>query len=586
VAPVDVAPGATRVAVDVGVGTGAGTDSGRAIGLNCAGAGDCNGVYPVAVALRRADGTVAGRLNTFLTYAASPSPDPLRVAVVLPVGTAVRFAPDAANAARALRAPSPAAVTALAGLIHTVAGRPTVPTTVLVDPHTVQGLTATGSAEGRQALLTLGALSQNPSVTEFPAVPFVPVDLGALAGAGLTGEIVYQMAVGALVLGRAGIHTDATASTAVVRGGVTSSLATGLSDATLARVVVPDTALAGDPGRFGVAQPFSLSLGRSTTVAAAASDSGLAAHFAAAGRDPVLAAQQALADLAFIESEEPGARQPRGVVAVAPGTPPLDPLFVDTLLAGLASNPDVRAVTLEQFFAQVPVGGNGEPATRQASAPAATSGVSDAAAGAISRARQRNDAFHSAVLGSPPVLARLDALLLAAEAEQLGSAGRDAAIATYERALGTELSAVRLSSLTVTLTQRTGRIPITFLSSAPYALTGDIALTSGKFEFPQGSNRPGFLISRSTNVLPMEVEARTSGDLPLAVTLTAPRNDPGALPLVIARGQLTVRSTATSVVGVVLTLLAVGVLLVWWVRTWRRGRAGRGGRAGHAGLRR
>ena len=73
----------------------------------------------------------------------------------------------------------------------------------------------------------------------------------------------------------------------------------------------------------------------------------------------------------------------------------------------------------------------------------------------------------------------------------------------------------------------------------------------------------------------MEVQARTSGDLPLEVTLTAPKTDVGAVPLVIAHGQLTVRSTATSVVGVILTLLAIAVLLAWWVRTWRRGRAAR-----------
>ena len=70
----------------------------------------------------------------------------------------------------------------------------------------------------------------------------------------------------------------------------------------------------------------------------------------------------------------------------------------------------------------------------------------------------------------------------------------------------------------------------------------------------------------------MEVEARTSGVLPLQVTLVAPRTDPGAPPLVIAHGRLTVRSTATSVVGVVLTLLAIAVLAAWWIRTWRRGR--------------
>ena len=53
--------------------------------------------------------------------------------------------------------------------------------------------------------------------------------------------------------------------------------------------------------------------------------------------------------------------------------------------------------------------------------------------------------------------------------------------------------------------------------------------------------------------------------------------------LVIAQGQLTVRSTATSIVGIVLTAAALVVLLAWWARTWQAGRrkkrAARGRRA-------
>ena len=66
----------------------------------------------------------------------------------------------------------------------------------------------------------------------------------------------------------------------------------------------------------------------------------------------------------------------------------------------------------------------------------------------------------------------------------------------------------------------------------------------------------------------MTAQARTSGDrLPGRVTLRTP--DGG---LVISRAVLTVHSTEISIVGVALTVLAGLVLLVWWVRTWRRSR--------------
>jgi hypothetical protein len=43
----------------------------------------------------------------------------------------------------------------------------------------------------------------------------------------------------------------------------------------------------------------------------------------------------------------------------------------------------------------------------------------------------------------------------------------------------------------------------------------------------------------------------------------------------LSSGQVSVRSTATSVVGVVLSLGAVAVLLVWWLRTSRKRRSDR-----------
>lgn len=77
-------------------------------------------------------------------------------------------------------------------------------------------------------------------------------------------------------------------------------------------------------------------------------------------------------------------------------------------------------------------------------------------------------------------------------------------------------------------------------------------------------------VDHPTNSVQVEVRARTSGDLPLAFTLTS-RNGG----LLIEHGRLTVRSTATSLVGIVLTLVAAVVLLGWWARTWARGRRGR-----------
>ena len=118
---------------------------------------------------------------------------------------------------------------------------------------------------------------------------------------------------------------------------------------------------------------------------------------------------------------------------------------------------------------------------------------------------------------------------------------------------------------TVTFTARQAAIPVTVLSSAPYPVTVVVSLASDKFRFPDGSTRQLVLVHPTTSVR-VTAEARTSGDrLPIDVTLHTPDGQ-----LLLAHTVLTVHSTSISFVGIALTALAAAVLLLWWVRTWRR----------------
>ncbi len=124
---------------------------------------------------------------------------------------------------------------------------------------------------------------------------------------------------------------------------------------------------------------------------------------------------------------------------------------------------------------------------------------------------------------------------------------------------------------TVTLTSQRGRVPVTITSTAPYPITGTLTLTSDKLTFPNGQSQRVTLGPR-TNVVYVNVETRASGLFKVAIAVTSPAGG-----LVLTSGQVSVRSTATSVVGVVLTVGAVVVLVVWWLRTSRKRRAQRRG---------
>ena len=402
------------------------------------------------------------------------------------------------------------------------------------------------------------------------------------AGAGLTGEIGAQLARGTALLGAAGLHptpgTWVDTSSDFTSGDATA-LGDGLQAAHADHLVLDDTNLAPvptgptAPKNLTFAQPFSLAVGHGRHVAAAAANSQVDALFTADPGDPVLAANQMIAALEFIHFENAyEIRRPRdrrgtaGVVATFGGV-------VTTLLTEMAGNPVLSPVTLSQFFAQVPQGGNGEPAARhlQAGAPAKS---------------ERHRGRHGAAPGHgarPPHLVQ-------------PGRGRASAPRGVRRAVGPAAghrepvvrpgpARRRARRLHPTLRRRgqpglPGRPEHHHLHLAHRVHPGLGALlgaVSGEGR-PVVEQRQVRLPRRQTRArspstsptTPVRIQARsvTSGDrLPVEVTLTTPDGQ-----LVIARAALTVHSTSISIVGIALTALAALVLLVWWARTWRKGR--------------
>jgi len=546
--------------------------------LDClaTGPGSCTGVYPVTVDLLKpsAGGRAAlvggSSFTTYLTYAASRSRTPLDFAWVVPVSAPLSIRTTSVNPATAVRQPSSAETAALEGLVSTLAAHPSVPVTVAASPQTLQSLAASGS-RGSQAVDELASMSTgNPTNRQFLAEPYAPINLGALAGGGEGGEIAAQAKLGQALDRSFGVETPDRYRTWVATGTVGADLRTGMSQPSVgaSRVVIPDADLSPPRDNEGTwASAFTISLGRGSPVTAAASDGELAAHFTADRADPALEATQLLADLAMIHFEAPNTPVPRGVVAVPPSAWTPSRMFDSEVLAGLTTNPIVHGTTLNGYFSAFSAVLASTPPTRRL----ADGGSGPVLAGTIARrvtaARLRITYFADSVLGNPPVKAQLDELLLDAESDELMPSAQLAGVRTVEKVLTAQLSQVQLATArSITLTARTGLVPVTIESSAPYTVVGVLELSGGRFVFPHGSTRP-MTLDHATNPVRIDVEARTSGDLPLAVNFLSPTGK-----LRIASGRLTVRSTATSVVAVVLTVIALLVLFGWWLLTWRDSR--------------
>ena len=537
------------------------------------------GVFPVRITLvDTAGGAVLGSFTTHLVYTDAPaSTQRLRVAVVLPLQItrsasrapspeALLTSPDAA-----LAAPSVASVDALEATVATIATQhQTVPVTLQVSGQTVD-LLAGGSHPSTVAQLT--QLASSPQVHQLTAAPFTPVDAAALVNQGLAPELALQVARGVEAVDAA---TGRTAPSPVAGLGpwITGDGLDAATIATLAgdgfhQIVLPTAAWTSVPEFGSTTQPFALSGVRGTTVTAMAADDDLTARFTSSPGDPVLAAHQLVAELAQLYYERPNGITPRAVLAVAPTTWTADPAFVDALLGALGGNPVVQAMTVSQVFALFP-----SPAPcRTTCRPTGANGTGVPAA-AVRTQRIRVNGFADATAGAHSLAQQLGDLVLGGEAQGLRPAQQSAVLANAGLAVDAQLGQLLVEGdQTVTLTASSGLVPVTIYSGARYPVTGTMTLSSDKLLFPNGETQWStsvVLQPHHSNVIPVRVRSRTSGDSRLDISLRSPDGT-----LHLAAGELTVHSTSSSVVGVVLTVGALVVLAIWWFRTSVRRRAAR-----------
>jgi len=326
------------------------------------------------------------------------------------------------------------------------------------------------------------------------------------------------------------------------------------------------------PGPLTTAAPFGLEPTTSLTpspVAAVANDTPLAGTLAGTA-PPALRAQRLLAGLALTALEAPATT--RAVVVVNPdGFDAAAPLL-DAVLAGLTGNPWLAPTTVSGVFSGVPPARIGDVRSVQPS-PASTPAVSERSYRA---AQTRLGAFGSLVPAGDPRLARGARLLLSSLSTQWpppnGAALARAELAGVDGTVTDFLARIRVPAPgTITLTARSGEVPITFRNDTGQPVRVLVGLSSHKLDFPSGGARLVALPPRSTTVR-FDVRSRTSGTFPLVMSVKSADGT-----LLIAEGKFKVRSTVVSSVGLALAIGAAGFLATWWafdIRRRRRARAG------------
>lgn len=528
---------------------GAPTRTKRAIFLNCT-TGSCGGVYPVTLSLSDRSGGSLAHLTTFLTYVAQAPMHPLRVATIF------SLTPTASMPATI----QPKKLRAFATLIGHIRSHTNIGTSLVVGGATLRALQNAGVG-GRRVLNSLSSFSTSAPMSEVVASTYVPIDPGVVAASLGQSAISDQRAATVQLLNRR--HIAASTSTYVGSATFSASSASALVEAGVNRGVIPGSDFSPSYGSSTSSGPFSVELAKSVkgvrSIELLGIDTLSREDFSGGGA--VIAANRLLADLALTYFERPNTTTTRGIVVSPPVGWVPSHRFDETFFTAFAQAPVLSAVSMSNYFSQIPVQGV-RRLTQTSAQPFMGSRISQ-----IQTQLSRVTSFSSSVKSHRSVVDALRDDVLASESSSLSPSAVHSSLVLSQRALNAQLGLVRFSQVhSITLTAGTGWIPISIVSLAHYPISGTVTVSGDRFKYP---HRHVFSITldHASTTIRVDVIARSSGELPLTVTFRTLKGT-----VVIAEGRVSVRSTATSTVGLVLTLAALGVLLAWWARTARNRR--------------
>jgi hypothetical protein len=537
---------------------------------------DGGGVYPVDIVLAGPDGAVLHRLVTHLIRVPGQveSP-PLSVAVVVPIDAAPTLEADGAVEV------DPATRLQVATVGDALLEYPTVPLTLDPSPETIDSLARTGDPAAETLLRRLARGSAGRQVlggtwADLDVPSWVHTSLGI-------DPLAEQLAAGSAAVDEH-LEVRADRRTWVFDGPTTPQALARLAALGVDQVVIPDSGLVPlDANVFPVAltQPFEVETATGDLARAASADGGLTSHLGSTG-DPVLDAQHLLADLSVLYFDRPALT--RGVTVPLQPEVEIPPAFLSTLLDALGQPQRVlQPVTVDRLFAAVPDAGaggeadtSGVPLVRPLTpAPLADLGSYP---DDIALTRLTLAGYGSLVGPTEPQTLSLERLTLTSGDRAFDDSERSAYLAEVSNQIDATIAAIDApEDQTITLTARNGTIPLRIVNGNSVPASVLIQLESERLEFPDG-DRLEVTLPPGETTLDIRVETRASGAFPLDAAITSPD---GLLD--VTGTEYRVRSTALSGVGVVISIGAGLILLVWWLRhfrTLRRNRALVGSAAG------
>ncbi len=537
------------------------------------------GVYPVRIAvLDDDDNQLAVAVTHLIRLPPEGATTPLAVSLIVPVHAAPSHLPGGAIEM------DPAALARIDAATAALRVHPTVPLTLVPTPETVDALAAvdtqtatTGGIGDPAATSRLTTFGEVAATRQILGRTYVDLDVGSWVAAPPPADasLNTQLVAGAQAIDvRIGVRPDT--RTILADPTITPETLTRLVFTGTDQVVVPSGQLAPLSGTGPATSYSTFAVPDSTghLVPAVSTDDSLVRRLTETA-DPVLNGHLVLADLAVTWGTS---TEPRGAVLSVPADLDVPVETYDAVLDGLADrtaggggSPVVSPVTVDDLFR----------VTRTATVRSGETLVREYWAGPtlplgdlpnrVEAARAHIASYRTMLRTDASRADDLDRQVLVSEAEGLGDEARDAYLSSVDGHIDAQFAAiVAPDDQRVTLTDERGELPITVESSLDYEVEVEVSITSVKLEFPEGDTRRVVLAPTSSTRVTVPVSSRASGAFPVEVSVRTPDDR-----LEITSTRFTVRSTAISGLGLVISISAGVFLLIWWGLHFRKTRRAR-----------
>lgn len=506
-----------------------------------------SGIFPLRVELRSTEsGDVLDRFVTHILNQSAPATSQLGVTTVLPV-----------QSPQSLDRNQPFVVSDQGNSVSIVSealkNHSSFPIALLPQPESISRLQREENDPTKAVVQTLAATHSNRPVLR---TTFTPLSSPAYEKE-LTRELDHQFIAGERILNQTFpnvLNTVWAATDTLGPDGLAALKRRGVD-----RIIVREQDLSSAQRSTTLARPFTLSNGRGKeSFEAAQADKALADHFADAG-GPVLGAHHLLADLAVLWNDAPALE--RNVVIMPPRNWTPNPQFLELMLRGIETSPVVKATTVQELFTTPIQGGTRNPLIQRL-APVSKVESDGYPTSEYNQQRDRLEALASIAEPENKQIIDLHQQLLLTQRADLDVRGHKEWLSTVKSHIDRHLNGIHLpEERSIRLTARQGEIPVTVQNDNGYPVRVKVRLLANKLDFPNGNERV-IDASRQYSTERFAVEARTSGAFGVQVQLESPDGS-----VVLQESEITVRSTATSTVGLSLSIGAIAFLALWWIRS-------------------